>query len=325
MAKDHYVAVTYLKHFIDSTAGDMLNAYSKKSDKQFKCFPKDVCREDDGDTNTMFSVNPELLGNFRSIFEPQWNQAIAAFLDRKNTHQDKLVVSAYMANLMVVTPTWQRIGALTYAKNMQGTLEFKRQLHNEGVMTLDELMLDGIDMLSRGDLKLEVDTDYVKGIATKQLMNYALLIYNIDWCLLVNKTAEKFVTSDSPVAVQSLGTFSGSIRRYLPLTPELCLVIELHGHKHKLIEEDKFTEELVKPPKGKIKPVPVTAGEVRAINVMQVKSAENLVFSSVASDGIAKVTKKYSKHKLDVDYREFPSPDGNGKYQGVQICVREVT
>lgn len=325
MAKDHYVAVTYLKHFVEAAAGDMLNAYSKQSGKQFKCFPKDVCREDDGDKNLMFSGNPELLGNFRAIFEPHWNQAVAAFLSRQNTYQDKLVVSAYMANLMVVTPTWQRIGALTYAKNMLGTLEFKRQLHNEGVMTLDEMMLNGIDMLSRGDLKIEVNADYVKGIATKQLMNYALLIYNVDWCLLVNNTPEKFVTSDSPVAVQSLGSFSGSIRRYLPLTPELCLVVELHGHKHKLVEEDKFAEELVKPPQGEIKRLSISAGEVRAINVMQVKSAENFVFSSVASDGIAKVTKKYSKHKLDVDYREFPSPDGIGKYQGVHICVREVT
>ena len=325
MAKDHYVAVTYLKHFVDRAAGDMLNAYSKHSGKQFNCFPKDVCHEVDGDTNPMFSGNPALLGNFRSIFEPHWKKSVAAFVDRNNTHQDKLVVSAYMANLMVVTPAWQRIGAITYAKNMQGTLEFKRELHNEGVMTLDELMVDGIDMLSRGDLKLEVDTDYVKGIATQQLMNYALLIYNLDWCLLVNNTAHKFVTSDSPVAVQSLGEFSGSIRRFLPLTPELCLVVELHGHKHKLVQEDKFAEELVKPPKGKIKRVQVTAGEVKEINVMQIKSAENLVFSSVASSGIAKVTKKYSMHKLDVIYREFPSPDGNGKYQGVHICVRQVT
>ena len=324
MSKDHYVAVTYLKHFVDEAANSMLNAYSKKNGKQLQCFPKDVCHEKDGDRNRMFIGNPALLGNFRAIFEPHWNYSIQAFLKRIEKNQDKLVVSAYMSNLMVVTPSWQRIGALTYSKNMQGTLEFKRKLHNEGVMTLDELMLEGIDMITRGQLEIQVDSNYVKGISTRQLINYALLIYNLDWYLLVNNTSEKFVTSDNPVAVQSLGLFSGSIRRYLPLTPNLCLLVDLHAHKHKLVEEDKFAEELVKPPRGKILRKFVTASEVRAINVMQIKSAENLVFSSISSEGIAKATMKYSKYKLDVDYREFPTPDGNGKYQGVHICVRDV-
>lgn len=323
MSKDHYVAITYLKHFVDSAANGMLNAYSKKNSKQFQCYPKDVCYEINGDANQFFNANTNLLGQFRAIFEPNWNVALEAFLSNRNTDHDKFVVSAYMANLMVVTPSWQRVGAKMYAENMKGTLEFARKLHDKGVKQMDEVLCDGIDLISRGDLSIDVDTDYIKGIATKQLMVYAVLIYHSDWHLLINETSEKFITSDNPVAMQTLGVFSGRVKRYLPLTPELCLMIEFDGHKQKNLNDDEFWSEFQKSPEGKILKLDVKNKEVKAINVMQVKSAENLIFTSIASEKISYITQKYAKYQLDVNYHEFPSSDGNEKYQAMQICVCE--
>jgi Protein of unknown function (DUF4238) len=151
------------------------------------------------------------------------------------------------------------------------------------------------------------------------------LIYNVDWCLLENHTDEKFVTSDNPVAVESLGEFSGHLRRYLPLTPELCLMIELNAHKHSMPKDEEFLSDLRKPPLGRIYRAAVKSGEVREINKKQVMSAENLVFSSVPSQKIAMLTEKHAKYRLDLTYKEFPTPDGQGKYLGVSVGVSEVT
>src|SRR5450755_3284662 len=99
MPDDHFVAKTYLKHFADPRTGGMLHGYRKPDGGYFPCWPKDVCREEDGDVNPILK-KPDLLGDFRSMFEPFWNTSITSILSGTVSAHDKLVVSGYMANLM---------------------------------------------------------------------------------------------------------------------------------------------------------------------------------------------------------------------------------
>ncbi len=62
MAKDHYVAKTYLEHFLGS-GETLLHAYRKSDGKYFPCRPKDICREWNGDIVPDFLSNPNLLGS----------------------------------------------------------------------------------------------------------------------------------------------------------------------------------------------------------------------------------------------------------------------
>ena len=62
LGQDHYIAQTYLKHFGDGSKGGMLNAYRKSDGAAFACWPKDVCREWDGDINPLLS-EPGLLAH----------------------------------------------------------------------------------------------------------------------------------------------------------------------------------------------------------------------------------------------------------------------
>jgi hypothetical protein len=57
----------------------MLHAYRKPEGSYFRCWPKDVCHEWDGDINPILQ-KPDLLGDFRSIFEPFWNLFVASIL-----------------------------------------------------------------------------------------------------------------------------------------------------------------------------------------------------------------------------------------------------
>jgi hypothetical protein len=70
MAEDHYVARAYLKHFCDPNLRGMLHGYRKPSGDTFPCWPKDVCREWDGDINPTLK-EPGLLGeSFHHIGQP---------------------------------------------------------------------------------------------------------------------------------------------------------------------------------------------------------------------------------------------------------------
>jgi hypothetical protein len=86
----------------------MLRGYGKRSGKEFPCAPKDICHEWDCDVNPYFKENPRLLGDYRMIFEPQWNPALAAVRAERMSSEDKFVLSGYWALLLICTPTWHR-------------------------------------------------------------------------------------------------------------------------------------------------------------------------------------------------------------------------
>ena len=84
MRKDHYIAQTYLKHFGDLRIDGMLHAYRKPDGSKFQCWPKDVCHEWDGDLNPILT-QPELLGDFRRMFEPYWSLSLENILSGTST------------------------------------------------------------------------------------------------------------------------------------------------------------------------------------------------------------------------------------------------
>ncbi len=86
----------------------MLRGYGKRSGKEFPCAPKDICHEWDWDVNPYFKDNPRLLGDYRKIFEPQWNPALAAVRAERMSSEDKFVLAGYWALLSICTPTWHR-------------------------------------------------------------------------------------------------------------------------------------------------------------------------------------------------------------------------
>ena len=93
MAKDHFVARTYLQRFCGPDG--MLYAYRKTDLNQFPTRPADICREIDGDVIPDFLSNPTILGDFRAIFEPQWNPAIDELLTGKYSDAGKMTIAGY--------------------------------------------------------------------------------------------------------------------------------------------------------------------------------------------------------------------------------------
>jgi len=314
MVKDHFVARTYLKHFGDASKGDMLRAYRKSDGKSFPCYPQDVCHEWDGDQNPLLAKK-DLLGNYRKIFEPQWNSSIDRLLTESMSPEDIFAVSGYFANLMVCTPTWRRLGVTMYNHHAKAFLSFSKEMQKKHGGN-PELPVAAIEMLEKGELSLEHNPDYVKAVATRQLLDYAWLTYHQDWTIIRNSTEYPFITSDNPVAILQSSNVHKPATRYLPVTPTLCLSVRYDRTKL-----PPFDPKL--PPLGRVGWADAKSNGAKAINKLVVQCAEDLVFNSTASSGIEALVKNCARFRVEVDFLEFPANEPNAVYQGSIIRVRD--
>jgi Protein of unknown function (DUF4238) len=324
VSQDHFVAQTYLKHFGDDTRGGMLHAYRKKDGKYFPCWPKDVCREWDGDVNRLLA-HPELLGDFRRIAEPYWNASVESVLTQNISYHDKFVVATYMANLMTCTPGWRRVGVSHHNQHYRAKLNLMREAKERRGEPPD--MLDeGIEMLERGELAIETDPDYIKALVTRSLMQYAWHIYNQDWAVLRNHSMQPFITSDNPVALAYSGSAGEPVRRFLPITPRLCLGIRFDPHADPAGERltpKQLEVGLQRPPRGSIGHATCGVDLAKYINRVQVQSAEDLVFSSAPSEGINRLIGKYANYRMDVQVMQFRDSEDDAMVTGSILSVRE--
>jgi hypothetical protein len=324
MSQDHFVAQTYLRHFGDATHGGMLRAYRKQDGQSFPCWPKNVCREWDGDLNRLLP-HPELLGDFRKMIEPYWNSSVETVLTGRMSYHDKFVVAAYMSNLMTCTPAWRRVGISHHNQHYSARLALVKEA-NERRDERSNLLLEGIELLERGELTIETDPDYIKGLVTKTLMHYAWFIYNQDWVVLRNESAHPFITSDNPVALASSGVAGDAIRRYLPITPRLCLMMRFEPTANPAGEQlspKELEYGLRNPPQGSITNETCSAELARYINRIQVQSAEDFIFSSEDSEGIRRLVSKHAKYRMEVQVVQYRDRDDGDIVRGSILHVRE--
>lgn len=302
----------------------MLHAYRKSDGLAFQCWPKDVCHEWDGDLNPLILDRPELLGDYRKIFEPQWNPAIQKILEEEVSANDKFVIAAYMANLMVCTPAWRRVGQEMYAQNMVSTLTVKNEVMTKRGQQ-DELLDQGLAMIREGVLRVEVDPNHIQLATTRKLLVYACLAYNLDWLVKVNDTDQPFLTSDNPVAMRFSGRHLDPLTRLFPITPQVALEVTYNPKTLPRISVDDVPEIMNSSPRGKVRRSRAEAGYVRMVNRFVVQCAESLVFSSRPDTGAGKLVTKYATHRMVSEPAELPSDEPNARILGTVIRVKPAT
>jgi hypothetical protein len=199
----------------------MLRGYGKRSGKEFPCALKDTRHEWDGDVNPYFKDNPRLLGDYRKIFEPQWNPALAAVRAERMSSEDKLVLAGYWALLSICTPTWHRNAVDVADRQLTDFIPLvARHLAHEKPEHRDFVE----EALAKGWIKPNPDGQQIKAILTQHLTRTILLLYQLDWVVLRNTTDAPFITSDNPSSVFPRRPFSGGLVRFLPLAPDAALL-----------------------------------------------------------------------------------------------------
>jgi uncharacterized protein DUF4238 len=272
MALDHYIARTYLKHWCDKDAGRPLRAYRKSDGKEFPCWPADVCTEPNGDLN-QYLTKPDVLGQFRKLWEPFWNQAVDGYRRGEFTGDHKFVLSLGWGSISLTTPTTTGIGTEMLQKELQSLLPIIARDHPPPKGTRLE------------DLTIEVDPDFAKAMATRVLPRLTWRFYVQPWSLLANSMAEPFLTSDNPSAMFGEDNYGSTPARTLPLSPDLCVSTMMDFDL--AVPADFDLTNLVTRPCGKTTVAAATLEQARFVNCLLVQHAGDLVFSSRASADIS--------------------------------------
>jgi hypothetical protein len=320
MPRDHYVAETYLKHFVGKSG--MLYAYMKSDGKKFPCHPKDICHEWDGDIIPDFLSNPQSLAKYRKIFEPVWNPALNELQAGRVSPAEKIALSGYIANLLVCTPPWRRIGIEGHDFQAHQFLRASDILNTERGKP-DPKLKNMLAALDSGDYRIDTEPDYIRALCARNLIKYTWGIYNADWTVIKNNTGTAFLTSDNPVSFDDPGPgpWRGgepSFPRYVPVTPRLCLHFDISRYGR-----DEANHDFTKPPKGTVRIATISARGARRINRAVVQCAEEIVISSEQLESIEKLVRKYETYRVAVDFIEIRQPDGF--LVGMHTRVRPVT
>ena len=321
MPEDHYVAQTYLKHFGDPKCGGMLHGYKKPGGQDFPCWPRDVCHEWDGDINPALK-NPELLGDFRALFEPYWNPSIAKILAGTLGALDKWAIAGYMANLMACVPAWHRASLQAESYIANSLVREKLQAQRARGASINETQERLLAFLESGE-RLPLNPDQTKARAIRDLVDYAWQAYNTDWFILRSDSKQTFITSDNPFAYGWSGRVGEAVRRYLPITPKCCVCVSFDPSNH---DSRKPTPQLVEEalkagPRGFVHEAIARPVEVREINKLIVQCAEAQIFSSEAFDWLPNVIRKYGRYRLEAECFETALSDG--LLTGHRFVVRE--
>ena len=317
MPEDHFVARTYLKHFGNPKTGGQLYGYSKSNGAQFPCWPRDVCREWDGDLNKAWLMRiPDLLGQFRKMFEPLWNTAVETLVLGACPPEHRFAIAGYVANLMTCTPAWRRVGVQLYNHHATAYLTFAKRMEEKHGGN-SSLPVEGITMLERGEIKLDHDPDYIKAVVTQQLIDSAWMIYHQDWVVLSNPTPYPFLTSDNPVVIKEAADFRQSPERFVALAPNLGLLM-------RTIRTTLPPIALALPRMGEVARRTVDVADAKHLNRLVARCAEELVLSSTGSSrAIATLVRNAANFRVETEFVEFAAPQPDTFYQGSIIRVRE--
>jgi Protein of unknown function (DUF4238) len=305
MANDHYVARTYLKHWCNPNDRERLRAYRKSGLAPFPCRPADVCHEWEGDLNPKYFADPAVLGEFRKIFEPQWNPTLARIQSGAFTVDDKFVAAGYWAHLTACTPSGRRLGVDLYGQQVRNLLP-----------TILKDIRPPPHSVDMSTLSIEIDPDYIKAVATKHLLDGTWLFYALDWRVFVNETAVPFITSDNPSAIVPKIPRMPHAMRILPLSPRLCLTAYMDMSRAPTDREPVSTR---KP--GAIDWLQISSATAKQINRITVLNAEELVFSMCEDTGVETLVRKYGDFKPQLEHVYEPLPAEDGYLTGAVLTV----
>jgi hypothetical protein len=318
--RDHYIAKTYLRHFGDPSLGGRLHAYRKSGGSAVQPRPKDVCRSWGDDMNAAFLPGRAgLLGEYRAIFEPIWNDGVGALAAHSPTPENKFAIAGYLANLMTCTPTWRRIGAEIYNTHATGYLLFSKRAKGQQDGTPD-IPDRAVEMFRSGELRVDHEPDFIKATVTRRLLDTAWGIFRQPWRLLTAGASEKFVTSDNPSVISYHGP-GGLMTRYFPVTPDMCVEVAFVSPKPEPLVMDGRTPPWLSRPGPPITYSSASPAEVRRINRATIQNAEEMVFCAGASEAIEKLTLKFRDHGVYAEYVELPGGDGKSMLQGSILRV----
>jgi hypothetical protein len=313
MAKDHFVAQTYLRQWVNP-ATDKMRGYGKRTGKEFPCATDNVCREWDWDVNPRFGDNPRLMGDFRKIFEPQWRPAVSAARVSQMSIDDRFAIAGYWALLTTCTPSWHRNAVQVANKQIADFIPLAARHLAKEKPEYQEFVEDA---LAKGKIQPNSDLLDIKAMLTQQLTQTTFLLYQQDWVIIRNDTEAAFITSDNPSSVLPRRPFSQGLVGFLPLAPDLALLTAIDPKLQRAVNID----DLDKVSPGRVQHARVTRKQVAKLNRVVVMNADELLLSVDESPSVRRLIRNHRDFVVAVESERMPLPNG-GHINAATMVIR---
>lgn len=108
MPLDHYVSQVHLRKFCSPTLGNRLYAIRKSDLKAFTPRPEDICRIEDGSTNS-YLTEARAIEEFLKTIEPNYNAAVGKLVTGGIDRDSVYAIAGFVAYVVVCSPGGMRI------------------------------------------------------------------------------------------------------------------------------------------------------------------------------------------------------------------------
>jgi len=291
MAKDHYVAQTYLRAFGLANNPDLVNVVRKSNLSRQDAIPiKSICYDVDWSTTEYIPDNPRAVEDYLKLFEPKWAECVKSIQEDTYTATTKYLMAGYLAYLRVYTPTSVRLGSSHLSDIVQ---DLYNKLEEKELAKSDSKYRDVIETIRKhGGVEVEIKKSFPKAMGINSLINIQKVLATSPWIVFKNETETQFVTSDNPVCLQYWAPVQCDF--YCPLNPRLAIVV------HPLRDTAPREGDRL----GSLKPE-----GVNILNRLMVQSAEDKVIFNEHS-GIEDLVKEYQDWRVELQTLHLPVEKG---------------
>jgi hypothetical protein len=303
MALDHYVSQVHLKRFHSPAMGGKKMFAIRKSDLlEFTPDSRDVCRIDEGSTNS-YLQDQRAIEDFLKQIEPNYNKAVANIVEQDLDSQSIFVIAGFIAYILTCSPAGMRIHKAPFEAVLGETA---RILDKQGEFEKPPGALGGesiTELLEDKKIRFDVDPKYPQAVGISQVFSLTNTFGNSRWEILINEFADSpFFSSDFPVAIE-VGQDASPINRVIPLTPTLAVRVY-----------PDLTEEEGPPsfdfPRFARRVRKASRAEVRSINTLLVQGAETMVFFRDQLPWVRPFVARNATYKIQYRLERIPTESG---------------
>lgn len=314
MPLDHYVSQVHLRKFYAKALDSKkMFAYRKWDQTQFICGSEDVCRIEDGSSN-QFLTEPRILEEFLRKIEPNYGASCDALYRKQFEMEHVMVLAGFVAFVIGTSPTAMRLGAAQLTHLAYSELELMDRMGKLDLAPAELGNKMATELIREGNLHIETDKKYPQAIGISGIVELTRSFSTFHWEVLLNSRADRFpfLTSDYPAAIEGLGRQIPA-NRIIPLRPDLAVRIlpQIRSKGRPDLERD-FRFKLTR----------ATPTDVRSANTAIVRSAENLIFSSIKAPWIEALVANNARYRLELEHTR--TPRGTGFFLQNSVVVREV-
>jgi hypothetical protein len=313
MPLDHYISQVHLKNFNSPALGNLLYAIRKSDLNTFTPRAQDVCRIEEGSTNSFLSKE-RAVEDFLKDVEPIYNKSIEKFRQKSPDGESIYTIAGIMSYILTCSPTAMRLGETPLKTSVEQTA-LNLDAKNAFPPPPPEIGSSMTELIEKGTLNIDIDQKFPQALGIIGIQSYINIFGNSYWEILHNPFDNNpFFTSDFPI-VYEFSKHSPVVNKIMPLAPDLAV---------RIIPDKKFDWESAGNSFSNFKYQKriLKRRDVVNLNRQIIRCAEDLIFYRDNLTWIYRFVEKNRKFYIEPQTDKIPSQNGNYIYFSYKIVER---